>query len=247
MLSFLQLINWRDAKQELFANQIRLSKIEQKGRLVTQQVRVNETLKLLQIHYEAFAKIKPYADKYQHPHPTDTRGWSQIIVSSLTDIKGYSRKKGPDLEDGSDVKGANCWDAIDTPRFNNCIKAGTLSSTANTLESLDPMPFLFFVMWDTSETSKQKRCRIWVVRTQHDVEFRRIADKWYNLRASGEIKSDNFQLHPPRNLDNNIFRNNCGHLEYPLLFEARLENGKFILICCDESIMTSGECVQSNN
>lgn len=38
------------------------------------QERLNETLLLLQMHYEAYAQIKPYADKHLHPHPTDTRG-----------------------------------------------------------------------------------------------------------------------------------------------------------------------------
>ena len=211
---------------------------------MSQNARVNETLELLKIHYEAYAKIKPYADEYKHPHPTDTRGWSQILVSALTGIKGYERKKGPDLENGSDVKAANCWDAIDTPRFNGCLKAGTQASTANSLSSLDSMPFLFFVMWDTSEKKNQRRCRIWVVRTQFDKEFRKVARNWYKQRRKGEIKRDNFQLHPPRNQDHNVFRNNCGHLKYPLLFEAQLENGNFSLIHYDESILSRGSCVR---
>ena len=212
---------------------------------MSQEDRLSETLKLLQIHYDAYSKIKPYADKYAHPHPTDTRGWSQIIVSALTGIQGYSRKKGPDLEDGSDVKAANCWDAIDTPRFNACIKAGTQASTANSLSSLDSMPYLFFVMWDMTETTSQKRCRVWVVRTQHDKKFRKMARKWYRQRAKGIIKSNNFQLHPPRNLDRNVFTNNCGHLKYPLLFEGHLDTGVFTLISYDESTLTSGVCINA--
>ncbi len=198
---------------------------------------------MLQIHHDAYLQIKPYANKYHHPHPTDTRGWSQIIVSALTGIKGFARKKGPDLKDGSDVKAANCWDAIDTPRFNNCIKSGTQSSIANSLSSLDAQPYLFFVMWDTTETTNQKRCRIWVVRTQHDVEFRRIARTWYQQRAEGLIMSNNFQLHPPRNLDHNVFTNNCGNLEYPLLFEARLATGVYNLTIYDEDVLTSDACI----
>lgn len=204
--------------------------------------KLSETIQLLQIHYEAYKKIKPFADKYKHPHPTDTRGWSQILVSALTGINGYERKKGPDLEDGSDVKAANCWDAIDTPRFNGCIKAGTQSSTANSLESLSKMPFLFFVMWDASEKTKKLRCRIWVVNTQKDENFRDIAKKWYAQRAAGIIKSDNFQLHPPRNLDHNIFRNNCGHLEYPLYFESRLEDKTFEPTFYDEDALLNARC-----
>ena len=171
-----------------------------------------------------------------------TRCWSQLLISSLTGIKGYARKKGPDLEDGSDVKGANCWDAIDTPRFNGCIKAGTKASTANSMKSLDASPYIFFVMWDTSKATNQKRCRIWVVRTKHDQEFRRIATEWYRQRESGEITSDNFQLHPPRNVDTNMFTNNCGNLNYPLLFEAQLASGRMTLTQYDPNILQSGAC-----
>jgi hypothetical protein len=203
---------------------------------------IKEVLSLLDMHYEAYSKIKPYADKHKHPHPTDTRGWSQVIISALTGVPGCERKKGPDLEDGSDVKAANCWDAIDTPRFNGCIKAGTQSSTANSLASLNDMPYLYFVMWDMSEGTNQHRCRAWVVNTQKDPEFRSIASKWYEQRRTGEIKSDNFQLHPPRNKDHNIFRNNCGCLHYPLLFEARIENGRFNLVHYNRNALINGFC-----
>ena len=210
------------------------------------QERLNEALFLLQMHYDAYAQIKPYADKFLHPHPTDTRGWSQILVSALTGVKGYARKKGPDLEDGSDVKAANCWDAIDTPRFNGCIKAGTQATTANSLDSLNDMPHLFFAMWDTTQTTNQKRCRIWVVNPRADIEFRRVAGNWYEHRRVGTIKSDNFQLHPPRNLDTNIFKNTCGNLAYPLLFEARLEQGRYVLTRFDESALQTGACLPSD-
>ena len=209
--------------------------------------RSKEVIKLLQIQYEAYAEVKPYADKYKHPHPTDTRGWSQLIVSALTGIPGIERKKGPDLVDGSDVKAANCWDAIDTPRFNGCIKAGTKASTANSLKSLDETPYLFFVLWDSEENTGQKRCRIWIVRTKYDIEFRRIAKMWYEQRVLGEITSNNFQLHPPRNINSNVFRNNCGHLVYPLLFEARLQGNAFVLYFFDNEILNSGSCTRPSD
>lgn len=195
-----------------------------------------EVLELLQIHFDAYNRIKPYADRYEHPHPTDTRGWSQILVSALTGIPGYGRKKGPDLNDGSDVKAANCWDAIDTPRFNGCIKAGTQAECANSLSSLDGMPFLFFVMWDTAEHTGHMRCRVWVVNTRSDPKFREMARHWYEKRESGEIQSNNFQLHPPRNRDNNIFRNTCGNLVYPLIFSACLIDGRYVIdhYCSEE-------------
>ena len=62
-----------------------------------------EALQLLDIHYKMFHDVKAFAEKYAHPHPMDTRGWSQILVSSLTQIKGIGRKKGADLEDGSEL------------------------------------------------------------------------------------------------------------------------------------------------
>lgn len=73
----------------------------------------------------------------------DTRGWSQIVVSVLTGINGIERKKGADLEDGSDVKGANTWEAIDTPRFNGVIKSGTHANYSDSMAYLDNTPFLF--------------------------------------------------------------------------------------------------------
>ncbi|HEV2453103.1 MAG TPA: MamI family restriction endonuclease [Verrucomicrobiae bacterium] len=181
---------------------------------------VHDALELLDLHYASFKGVLPYAEKYGHPHPTDTRGWSQILVSALTGILGLRRKKGSDLEDGSDVKAASTWGAIDAPRFNGVIKAGTKGASAGKLASLDEMPHLFFVLWDHKPETKKERCRVWVVRTQVDPVFRKMAVAWYGKRRDGTIVSNNFQLHPPRNKNTNIFRNTCGNLEYPLLFEA---------------------------
>ncbi|MCE2717901.1 MAG: MamI family restriction endonuclease [Dolichospermum sp.] len=210
--------------------------------MMLQKERLTETIKLLQIHYDAYLQIKPYADKYGHPHPTDTRAWSQILVSALTGIPGMRRKKGSDLNDGSDVKAANCWDAIDTPRFNGCIKSGTKQSLTNPMSFLDSQPYLFFVMWDKTENTDEKRCRIWVVRTQHDTEFRDMAKKWYEKQDIGEITSNNFQLHPPRNLDHNIFRNTYGNLKYPLLFEACVVDDKYQYKYLNEEVLNTGIC-----
>lgn len=114
----------------------------------------------------------------------------------MTGINGLDRRKGADLVDGSGVKGANTWEAIDKPRFNNVIKAGTKSATSGMIETLDRQPYLFLVLWDQTIDS-DFRCRVWCVRTQYDVEFRKICEAWYGKRASGEIRSENFQLHPP--------------------------------------------------
>ncbi len=136
---------------------------------------------LLDAHYEAFFRAKPYADKTDHPVPSDTRAWSQILVSVLTGIKGRERKKGTDLLDGSDVKGANCWSAIDTPRFNGAIPAGRKSKTARRapdISALDDIPYIFFVLWD-DDTEGHPRCRVWCVRPGQDKIFRAMCEKWY--------------------------------------------------------------------
>jgi hypothetical protein len=159
----------------------------------------------------------------------------------LTGIQGLARKKGADLSDGSDVKAANVWLAIDTPRFNGCVKSGRKSEKGD-LHCLDGMPYLFFVMWDTSPTTNTERCRVWVVRPGKDKAFREICTKWYQQRAQGIIRSDNFQLHPPRNLDSNTFRNRCGNLNYPLLFRADWRGSDYEVTVHDPDVLTNGRC-----
>jgi hypothetical protein len=199
-------------------------------------------LELLDVHYEAFWQVAPFATETGHPVPVDTRGWSQIIVSVLTGTKGLERKKGADLDDGSDVKGANTWEAIDTPRFNGVIKAGTKAEAAGTMASLDGMPHLYFALWDTT-LRLTARCRIWVVRPKDDPVFRAMCATWYANRLSGVIKSNNFQLHPPRGLDTNVIRNTCGNLSYPLLFCAeRGPKSTYELISHDPAAPTAGKC-----
>jgi hypothetical protein len=130
-------------------------------------------LSLLDLHFESFYAVEPYATATGHPVPTDTRGWSQVVVSTLCGIKGLERQKGADLSDGSDVKGANTWKAIDTPRFNGVIKAGTKANVSDKIDSLDGMPHLYMVLWDETKRGTA-RCRIWVVRPQHDAIYVRI-------------------------------------------------------------------------
>lgn len=203
---------------------------------------VVQALSLLDLHYESFHNVAPFATSTGHPVPMDTRGWSQILASVLTGIKGLDRQKGADLDDGSDVKGANTWMAIDTPRFNGVVKAGTKSSTSGRIESLDEMPHLYLVLWDET-VRKTARCRIWVIRTQVDNVFRDVCLDWYKKRESGEIKSNNFQLHPPRGKDSNVIRNSCGNLEYPLYFSAeKAADGKFTLIHYDPLVRQAGSC-----
>ena len=202
---------------------------------------IKTTLRLLNEHYQSFFSVVHDARKTGHPVPMDTRGWSQIIVSVLTGVKGLERKKGADLQDGSDVKGANTWEAIDTPRFNNVIKAGTQSNRSDNMSYLDGTPFLFFVLWDVNDLELH-RCRIWVVRPKVDPEFRKMCRRWYEARERGEIKSTNFQLHPPRGKNTNEIRNSYGNLSYPLLFSAVRKTTKFSLEVYNKKMLMTGLC-----
>lgn len=205
-----------------------------------------KVLELLNLHHNAFFDVKPYADETEHPTPSDSRAWSQILASLIIDVKGYAQKKGPDLADGSDVKAANTWGAIDTPRFNGAIKAGTKSESAGKLKSLDGMPYLFFVLWDNEPTHNRERCRVWVVRPQHDREFRAICRKWYKQRKAGKITSNNFQLHPPRGKNLNVIRNECGNLNYPLLLSAEWIKDKYAITHYEPQVLQDSSCTKIN-
>ncbi len=206
---------------------------------------VEDALRWLDIHCSSFFAAKPFADKTMQPIPSDTAAWSQILVSLLTGIDGLARKKGADLADGSDVKGANVWCAIDTPRFNGAIPAGRVSTKSKkpaNVSALDDIPYLFFVLWDSAGSKEIPRCRIWCVRTQHDPVFRGVAAEWYRQRADGFIRSANFQLHPPRNLDTNVVRNTCGNMAFPLLFCAHRIKKHFEMISYDPNVLSKGKC-----
>jgi len=202
-----------------------------------------QVLEVLDTQYAAFEASLPLAVKTKHPIPMDTRAGSQIFISVLTGIEGAAQKKGADFKDGSDVKAANCWNAIDTPRFNGVAKAGTKAKNAGAIESFDKMPHLFFVLWDTSPTTNKPRCRVWVVRPQTDVKFRTLCNSWYQNVKEQKIKSANLQLHPPRNKDSNEFRNMCGNLTYPLLFCAERDMDGFKKLKYDPGQLETGICV----
>lgn len=206
---------------------------------------LSEAIRLLDAHHKAFYEAHALANKYDQPVPSDTRAWSQILVSILTGKKGLAKKKGSDLEDGSDVKGANCWEAIDTPRFNGVLPSGRKSKTAKkklAVSALDDIPHIYFVLWDDEPRTGNKRCRIWCVKTSKDIVFRAVCAKWYRLKVKGKIKSDNFQLHPPRNKNSNVITNTCGNLELPLLFSATRKNGGFSYDLYAPSVIEYGTC-----
>jgi len=209
---------------------------------MTEYSEIQSALQLLDIHYETFYKAEPLASQTDHPVPVDTRAWSQILVSVLCGVKGLKREKGTDLADGSDIKGAITWEAIDTPRFNGVIKAGTQAATAGRIESLNETPHIFLVLWDNAPPTNNPRCRVWCVRPQSDEGFRRMCDKWYKQRRAGVIKSNNFQLHPPRNKNSDIIRNTCGVFVYPLLFHAERVGEQYKLVLYNPDVMKSGLC-----
>jgi hypothetical protein len=212
----------------------------------TQPPNIVEAIRLLDAHCKAFYEAHPLAQKFSHPVPSDTRAWSQILVSILTGKKGLAQKKGADLEDGSDVKGANCWEAIDTPRFNGVIPSGRKSKTSRKsldISALENVPHIYFVLWDNEPDTNNKRCRVWCVRASKDKVFQAICAKWYQQKITGEIKSDNFQLHPPRNKNTNVIRNTCGNFEMPLLFSATKKDDGFVCDCYAPEVIQGGECV----
>lgn len=209
---------------------------------------MNDVLSFLDTHHEAFFRAKPLADRTSHPVPCDTRAWSQILVSLLTGVNGRDREKGSDLVDGSDVKAACCWGAIDTPRFNGAIPAGRLSETSRKVEditALDETPFLFFALWD-DDADGNARCRVWCVQPPRDERFRAMCARWYEQRGTGEVKSTNFQLHPPCYRDDNVFRNTCGNLSYPLLFTAVRTAARFQQTHYDPRAMKTGMCKEGD-
>jgi hypothetical protein len=205
-----------------------------------------EVVELLTLHRKSFYDAERIATMTAHPVPSDTRAWSQILVSLLTGIKGIARKKGADLADGSDVKAANLWRAIDTPRFNGCIKSGRKGEKGS-LTCLDEMPFLFFVMWDQEPDNRRDRCRVWVVRPRKDKVFRGMCESWYRQRDTGAIRSDNFQLHPPRNINSDVFRNKCGNLKYPLLFAAEWVDDNYKVTAYNPDLLKLGQCQLAKN
>ncbi len=86
---------------------------------------------------------------------------------------------------------------------------------------------------------------MWCVRAQVDPEFRAMCSAWYEQRRSGAIKSENFQLHPPRNRDDDVIRNSCGNLSYPLLMCAVRRGDRYEVAHYDPEVMASGLCANA--
>lgn len=157
---------------------------------------------------------------------------SQHLVSLISGIPGKNQRgKGDDLSDGSEVKAASCVDAEDTPRWNNvnCRKV----SQETLKKTMLSMPYLFFVMLDTTERGGDiLRCRIWCVRPGDDDHFMAVMMDWARKYENGEIKSNNLQLHPPRweKAAENLTTNSSGNLKLPLVYECVQLNVPGILV-----------------
>lgn len=203
---------------------------------------LEDALSILKIHHIHFFEAHEFAAMTDQPTPEDSRAWSQILISVLTGIPGLARHKGQDLADGSDVKSANAWFSIDRVRFNGVIKAGTRSTLSGTIDYLDQMPYLFFVLWDYNPDNNIERTRVWVVKPQSDLRFREVAQIWYDQLTNGIIRSSNFQLHPPVNENNDVFTNMCGNLEYPLFFNAEWNGCDYEILYYNPDVLQNGEC-----
>lgn len=104
------------------------------------------------------------------------------------------------------------------------------------------------VLWDYEQFSGQQRVRIWTVQCQTDTEFINMCETWYYKLSIGEIRSTKFQLHLPRNKNNNIIRNTCGNLEYPLILEAvwNIQQKSYDVKTFEPELLTTGFCKKVN-
>lgn len=107
---------------------------------------------------------------------------------------------------------------------------------------MNSTPNLYFVLWDYEPISQHERTRIWVVQPQYDRLFREISLEWYSKKESGLIRSANFQLHAPINKNSDVFTNQCGSLQYPLLFNAVWTGETYKIEYYNLDAITNGYC-----
>ena len=69
-----------------------------------------------------------------------------------------------------------------------------------------------------------------------------ISLEWYSKKESGLIRSANFQLHAPINKNSDVFTNQCGSLQYPLLFNAVWTGETYKIEYYNPDAITNGYC-----
>ena len=110
-----------------------------------------DVLAVLNEHYRSFHAAKPFADRTGHTVPSDTKSFSEGLVSLLTGLPGRRRRKSYDLADGIRRQGRE-----PLGRDRHAVVQRLRSRRAhderipqtNDVTALDDIPFLFFVLWD---------------------------------------------------------------------------------------------------
>ncbi len=161
--------------------------------------------------------MKKWAEKTGQGAQLDSGYIAQHLVSLLTGKRGCGwRGKGLDLEDGSEVKSACIVDGVDVPRWNHNF------ASAEKIRQWLAAPAIYYVLFDYAPPELSRvRVRVWMVIPSSDKAYRTVLKRWRDVSR----KSDNFQLHPPVNKDNNLTTNECGDLELPLIFHAEEATG----------------------
>lgn len=215
--------------------------------------RPHEDVLLLLNHHHNFSVIGvEYTRRYGHGRfQQDTKSWTELISSVITQIPGYDGDVPPgggDIEDGSDVKGYNALDAKDSPRWNGVVHIGhqqrrpTLDDggyaedSAYSSAEFDTMPYLILCAWD--EIEQVPRFSVWVIRG-NDPDFRTMIDGIADRFNEGEI-TGNIQFFGPKNgqigrtrvykihEELNVVFSNGYYLEMPLLYRATLVEEEYI-------------------
>lgn len=88
--------------------------------------------------------------------------------------------------------------------------------------------------------TRRTELRLWVARASKDKCFRAMCDSWLKQKD----RSANFQLHPPLNTESNTFRNECGDLQFPLLFRAdwHASRKSYELVTFEPEVLENGAC-----
>jgi hypothetical protein len=205
-------------------------------RLLSEQVVDQRT----RLHY--------WRDLTRQPAQIDTGYVAQHLVSLVTGIEGSGmRGKGEDLADGSEVKGANFLDALDSrgaiaPRWN--FMANDVPAMRDVLGG----PAIYLVSLDLNPQHRF-RARVWKLDPTLHQPFRDRYVEWMEKLGKPKLKDPdrpyaNFQLFPPRlETDENFARHGNGRdfqrlrieLEHPpmsnkIFHAAQNANGELSLV-----------------